>query len=195
MALGSLLAKKQGSEEVDWNDKRFARGLVVDGSASVIAASLGTSSPATFIENAVGIHLGGGRTGLTALVVGVLFLFTLFFYPLVAAIPALATAPALIMVGILMMTNIKHIAWDDITESAPAALTILFMPLTYSITNGLAIGFVSYVFLQLIQGKSTRHPPRALGHHPTLFALLRAFLRRFPLKKPQFPLGFFDWGV
>ncbi len=95
----------------------------------------------------------GGRTGLTALTVAILFLLALFFSPLAGSVPAYATAPALLYVAGLMLREITEVDWDDITEATPAALTALMMPFTYSIANGLAFGFISYVVLKVVTGR------------------------------------------
>jgi AGZA family xanthine/uracil permease-like MFS transporter len=99
----------------------------------------------------------GGRTGLTSIVVGMLFLCTLFFAPLVQAIPTAATAPALVLVGALMMGNLAEVEWSDPTKGIPAFLTVTLIPLSYSIANGLAFGIVSHVALKLATGQASRH--------------------------------------
>ena len=100
----------------------------------------------------------GGRTGLTAIVVGVLLLACLFFAPLAKSVPAYATAPAVIYVGVLMIQGITGIKWDDITEAVPAFLTIVFMPFTYSIADGIAMGFISYALVKLCTGQAKTVP-------------------------------------
>ena len=109
----------------------------------------------SYIESAAGVT-AGGRTGLTAVVVGILFLVTLFFAPLVQAIPAAATAPALILVGALMVGSLAEIDWTDPTVAIPAFLTLITIPLTFSIANGLAFGITSYALLRLLTGKITK---------------------------------------
>ncbi len=103
----------------------------------------------------------GGSTGLTAFVIGVLFLLALFFTPLIGVVPQYATAPALVYVAALMLAELSHVKWDDITEAVPAALTALVMPFTYSIANGLAFGFISYVALKLVTGRYKEVAPAA----------------------------------
>ena len=114
----------------------------------------------------------GGRTGLTAVVVGILFLLGLFFAPLAGSIPAFATAPALLFVACLMMRELTDVDWDDLTEAAPAALTAMMMPFTYSIANGLAFGFISYAVIKAATG-------RAREVHPATWIVAGLFVIRF----------------
>jgi len=129
------------------------RALTTDACGTIISALFGTSTVTSYIESAAGIA-EGGRTGLTALTVAALFLVSLVFAPLVGIVPGFATAPALILVGALMMTEIRHVDFSDMTEGIPAFLTIIMMPLTFSIANGFAFGFVSYTFLKLFSGRA-----------------------------------------
>ncbi len=131
---------------------RLGRALLADSTAIVAGSFLGTSSTTAYIESAAGVQ-SGGRTGLTALTIAVLFLLALFLAPLAGAVPAYATAPALLYVAGLMLREITSIDWDDITEATPAALAAMAMPFTYSIANGLAFGFISYVVLKAITGR------------------------------------------
>ncbi len=131
---------------------RLGKALLADSTAIVAGSVLGTSSTTAYVESASGVQ-AGGRTGLTALVIGVLFLLALFISPLAASVPVYATAPALLYVACLMMREIVDIDWHDTTEATPAALTAFAMPFTYSIANGLAIGFISYVVLKACTGK------------------------------------------
>lgn len=131
---------------------RLGRALFADSGAILAGSVLGTSSTTAYVESASGVQ-AGGRTGLTALTVAVLFLLALFIAPLAGSVPAYATAPALLYVAGLMMREIREIDWDDATESTPAALTAITMPFTYSIANGLAFGFISYVVLKVMTGK------------------------------------------
>ena len=128
------------------------RVLVVDSAAAAVGGAFSASSNTTYIESASGIAQGG-RTGLTSVVVGGLFLLSIFFAPTAEIIPLQAAAPALVIVGFLMMTIVRDIAWDDIEVAIPAFLTIVLMPFTYSITNGVGAGFVSYVFIKVTRGK------------------------------------------
>ncbi len=131
---------------------RLGRALFADSTAIVAGSMLGTSSTTAYVESASGVQ-AGGRTGLTALVVGVLFLLALMFSPLAGSVPGYATAPALLYVAGLMLREVIDIEWDDVTEAAPAALTTLLMPFTYSIAHGLAFGFISYVVLKAATGR------------------------------------------
>ena len=127
--------------------------LVVDSAAAAIGGAFSASSNTTYIESASGIA-EGGRTGLTSVVVGVLFLVSILASPLAVIIPLEAAAPALVVVGFLMMTAVREIPWDDVDLALPAFLTIVIMPFTYSITNGIGAGFISYVFIKLTRGRS-----------------------------------------
>lgn len=131
---------------------RLGRALLADSTAIVGGSLLGTSSTTAYIESASGVQ-AGGRTGLTALTVAVLFLLALMFSPLAQSVPGYATAPALLYVAGLMLREVADIDWSDVTEAAPAALAALIMPFTYSIANGLAFGFISYVVLKAITGR------------------------------------------
>ena len=129
------------------------RVLMVDSAAAVVGGAFSASSNTTYIESASGIA-EGGRTGLTAVVVGSLFLLSVLFSPLAEIIPLEAAAPALVLVGFLMITHVREIPWEDLELAIPAFLTIVLMPFTYSITNGIGAGFVSYVFIKLARGKA-----------------------------------------
>ena len=128
------------------------RALTTDALGTMIGAALGTSPVTAYIESASGIQ-AGGRTGLTAVVVAVLFLLCLFLSPLAGAVPPCATAPALIFVAVLMVKCLKDIDWEDLTEAAPALLTALAIPFTYSIAAGIGIGFISYVAIKIVSGR------------------------------------------
>ncbi|MFQ5570959.1 MAG: NCS2 family permease [Rhodothermales bacterium] len=132
---------------------RADRAFAADALGTTVGALLGTSTVTTYMESATGIE-EGGRTGLTAVVVAGLFVLALFFTPMFTSIPAAATAPALIVVGALMMHGIRDLAWDRFDEALPAFLTITAMPFTYSIANGIALGIVSYTLLKLLTGKA-----------------------------------------
>jgi AGZA family xanthine/uracil permease-like MFS transporter len=134
------------------NPGRLGRALLSDSSAIVAGSMLGTSSTTAYVESASGVQ-AGGRTGLTALTIAVLFLLALFLSPLAAIVPAYATAPALLYVACLMLRELVDVDWDDITESIPAAIAAIAMPLTYSIANGLAFGFISYVAIKALSGR------------------------------------------
>ena len=156
-ATGTLIgvARRAGllADDAGAANPGLGRALLADSSAIVAGSLLGTSSTTAYVESAAGVQ-AGGRTGLTALTVAVLFLAALFFAPLAGSVPAFATAPALLFVATLMMRELVHVDWNDVTDAAPAALTALMMPFTYSIANGLAFGFISYAVLKLVTGKA-----------------------------------------
>lgn len=151
---GTLIgvARVAGMMKPDGSLPGLERALVVDSASTMAGAALGTSTTTSYIESAAGVN-AGGRTGLVSVTVALLFLGTLVFAPLAASIPAFATAPALIFVGCLMMTPIKDIDFDDPTEYVPAAVTIVAMPLTFSIADGIAFGLVTYVGVKLLAGR------------------------------------------
>ena len=158
-ATGTLIGVAKRAKLVeDGKPNNLSRALLADSAAIVAGSLMGTSSTTAYVESASGVQ-AGGRTGLTALAIAVLFLAALFISPLAASVPTYATAPALLYVAGLMMRELTEIDWDDLTEAAPAALTALAMPFTYSIANGLAFGFVSYVVLKVCTGRwSILHP-------------------------------------
>ncbi len=137
--------------------ERLNKALLADSAAIVAGSFLGTSSTTAYIESAAGVQ-AGGRTGLTALTVAILFLACLFIAPLAGAVPAYATAPALFYVSCLMLRELVHIDWEDTTESVPAVVTALMMPFTYSIANGIAFGFITYAGLKLFCGRAKEVP-------------------------------------
>lgn len=137
---------------------RLNKALLADSGAIVAGAALGTSSTTAYIESAAGVQ-AGGRTGLTALAVAVLFLACLFIAPLAAVVPAYATAPALLFVACLMLRDLGDIEWGDTTESIPAAITALVIPFTYSIAEGIAFGFITYAALKLTTGRAREVKP------------------------------------
>jgi AGZA family xanthine/uracil permease-like MFS transporter len=137
---------------------RMNKALLADSAAIIAGAALGTSSTTAYIESAAGVQ-AGGRTGLTALTVAVLFLAALFIAPLAGVVPAYATAPALLFVACLMLRDLVDIDWHDTTESVPAAITALMMPFTYSIAEGIAFGFISYAVLKLLTGRAREVKP------------------------------------
>lgn len=136
---------------------RANEALLADAIATTVGAVMGTSSVTTYVESAAGVA-EGGKTGLTALVVALLFFISLLFIPLLAAIPAYATAPTLIIVGVLMMSNVVYIRWNDLGESIPAFLTMFMIPLSFSIAEGLSIGFITYPLVKSCQGKAQEVP-------------------------------------
>ncbi len=131
---------------------RVNRILFSDAIATIVGACSGTSTVVSYIESAAGVA-AGGRTGVTAIVTGMLFVLALFIAPVVGAIPSAATAPALIIVGSLMMPVVSEIAWNDPEKAIPAFLTMMTIPLTFSIANGLAFGFTAYSLLKVLRGR------------------------------------------
>jgi AGZA family xanthine/uracil permease-like MFS transporter len=150
-----------------------SRVLLVDSLGAVFGGVANSSSNTTYIESAAGVA-EGGRTGLTAVTTGVLFLAAMWFAPLAAVIPAQATAPALIIVGFYMMSLVADVKWGDAEESIPAFVTMLAMPFTWSITNGIGAGFVTYTMIRLLNGKG-----REL--HWMIYAASAAFVLYFAL--------------
>jgi AGZA family xanthine/uracil permease-like MFS transporter len=128
------------------------KAFFADAVGTTIGACLGTSPVTSYVESAAGVE-EGGRTGLTAVVVGVLFLVALFFTPVFTAVPGIATAPAIIVVGTMMMHGAREIPWEKLDESLPAFLIIVLMPFTYSITNGITVGIIAWVLVKLLAGK------------------------------------------
>ena len=130
----------------------MGKAMIVDACGVSFGALLGTSTITAFVESTAGVA-AGGRTGLTAVVTGILFLLALFFTPLVALIPDVATAPALIIVGALMLESVRKIDLSDLTEAIPAFVTMVAMPFTYSIANGISFGLVLYPLMKLVTGR------------------------------------------
>lgn len=171
-ATGTLVGvAKRANLLPEGKPNRLGRALFADSTAIIAGSALGTSSTTAFVESASGVQ-AGGRTGLTALVVAILFLAALFIAPLAGSVPAYATAPALLYVAGLMMREMTEINWGDITEATPAALTVLMMPFTYSIANGLAFGFISYVILKTGTG-------RIREVHPATWVVAALFVIRY----------------
>ncbi len=152
--VGTLVAvgQKAGLFNTAHEIPRINRILLADASATIVGSLAGTSTVVSYIESSAGVA-AGGRTGVTAIVTGFLFLATLGFAPLVGAIPAAATAPALIVVGSMMMTSVTEIRWTDPVVALPAFLTMMAIPLTFSIANGLAFGFTAYTLLKVLRGQ------------------------------------------
>ncbi|MCM3410293.1 NCS2 family permease [Metabacillus litoralis] len=153
-SLATLISLSKKANLVDANGKipNLNRALTADAIGTMVSAMFGSTALNTYVENATGIA-EGGRTGLKAFVVAILFLLGLLFAPLINIIPSVATAPTLIIIGALMLSEIKNIDFEDFTNVVPAFLTIIMMPLTYSIAEGLAFGFISYTLLKLVTGK------------------------------------------
>jgi AGZA family xanthine/uracil permease-like MFS transporter len=171
-ATGTLMAvAKRAGLLGEGKMDRMNKALLADSGAIFAGSLLGTSSTTAYIESASGVQ-AGGRTGLTAVAVAVLFLACLFIAPLAGAVPAYATAPALLYVACLMLRELTELPWDETTEVVPAAVTALAMPLTYSIANGLAFGFISYAVLKLFTGKWR-------DAHPMVWIIAAIFLLKF----------------
>ena len=170
---GTLIgvAKRAGLMGKDGHLPKMGRALIADSTAAMGGSLLGTSTTTSYIESAAGVA-AGGRTGLTACVVAVLFLLSLFFAPLAGTIPAFATAPALLFVAVLMTSGLAEINWDDITEAAPVVITALAMPLTFSIANGIAFGFITWVVIKALAG-------RYKDINPALLVLAAIFVIKF----------------
>ncbi len=148
------LAHRAGMLDSDGRLPRLKKALVADSVATIAGALFGTSTTTSYIESAAGIR-AGGRTGLTAVVVAVLFLLALLFAPIAGAIPGYATAPAIFFVACVMTRGLAELDWDDVTESVPAVVTAFTMPLTFSIATGIGMGFIAYVAIKLLSGKFT----------------------------------------
>ncbi|PRB84432.1 NCS2 family permease [Pseudomonas sp. MYb185] len=174
---GTLIGVAQKAGLVDKQGKlpRLGRALMADSSATMAGALLGTSTTTSYVESAAGTAVGG-RTGLTACVVAALFLLSLFLSPLAGAVPPYATAPALFFVAVLMTSGLVQVDWEDLTEAAPVVVTALVMPLTFSIANGIALGFISWTAIKLLSG-------RWRDLNPSLYVLSALFIIK---------LGFFS---
>lgn len=155
--IGTLYGTAAQADMLDENGDpiRINRAMMCDSIATCAGALLGTSTVTTYVESASGVA-EGGRSGLTSFVVGVCFILCLFVSPLANLIPTIATAPALIYVGVLMLKNFKSVDMDDLRSAIPAFLTLIMMPLTYSISNGIGIGAISYVLITLLTGKYSK---------------------------------------
>ncbi|NMF90954.1 NCS2 family permease [Aromatoleum petrolei] len=165
------LAHRAKLEGPDGTIENMNQALKADSTASVIGAMVGCPPVTSYVESSAGVE-AGGRTGLTAVTVGVLFLAAMFFAPLAGMIPGYATAGALIYVAMLMSTGLAHIDWEDYTNTIPAIVTAVMMPLTFSIANGIALGFVTYVVLKFFTGKRA-------DISPALYTLFVLFVAKF----------------
>ncbi|MDP7205901.1 MAG: NCS2 family permease, partial [Pirellulaceae bacterium] len=168
------LSSKSGMLDQQGRLPRVNRALMADSVATMAGAALGTSTTTTYIESAAGVA-EGGRTGLTAITTGALFLLALFFFPLVHHIPPAATAPVLVIVGVFMMEPVTRIDFGNYLEAIPAFFTIAAMPLTFSIAEGIVAGIMAYTFLRVASGHW-----REVG--PTLWILTGLFVLRFFLR-------------
>lgn len=151
---GTLVAVAQRGGFLDEKGRlpRLNRALTADSLATIAGAAFGTSTTTSYIESTAGVS-AGGRTGLTAVVVGLLFIAALFLSPLAGMIPAYATAGTLFYVAILMMSGLVHVEWEDLTEAAPVVVVCILMPLTFSIATGIAFGMISYAAIKLLTGR------------------------------------------
>ncbi|MDB4262785.1 NCS2 family permease [Porticoccaceae bacterium] len=166
------VAKKGGLEDSEGKIENLGKAMIADSGATIAGSIFGTSTTTSYIESNAGIA-AGGKTGLTAIVVALLFLLTLFFSPLAASLPSYATSPALIFVAILLIGTLSNFSdWDDFSESAPLIITALLMPLSFSIADGLAAGVITYTFVKIFSGNI-----KAI--HPVMGALTVAFICRF----------------
>ncbi len=158
--LGTLIGCADKAKMLDKDGRlpRIKQALLADAVATSAGAVLGTSTTTTFVESSSGVA-EGGRTGLTAVVTGFLFLLSIFLAPIFTAIPSFATAPALVFVGFLMITAVAQIDFDDLSEAIPAYLCLLTMPLMYSISEGMAVGIIAYVVINLVCGKAKKITP------------------------------------
>ena len=175
-ASGTLIgvAHRAGLLDQDGKLPQLKKALLADSTAIAAGAALGTSSTTAYIESAAGTS-AGGRTGLTAVTVAVLFLVALVFAPLAGSVPAYATAPALCYVAVLMLRGLSDIDWDDLTEAAPAVVTAITMPFTFSIAHGIAFGFIAYAAIKLLAGRVRELPPM-VAVIAIVFVLKFAFL-------------------
>lgn len=164
------------SEVAKFTDKegripKASQAFAADAIATTIGAVIGTSTTTVYMESAAGIE-DGGRTGLVAVVTGILFLLALFFWPLVSTVPAAATAPALIILGTMLMEPVSRIEWRDLSEGIPAFVTMVGMPLTFSIANGISLGIFSYVLVSLLSNRASRV-------HPIMYGILAVLLIKY----------------
>ena len=173
-ATGTLMGvARRAGLLVEGKMDRMGRALMADSSAIFLGALIGTSSTTAYLESAAGVA-EGGRTGLTALTVAALFLVSLFLSPLAGAVPAYATAPALLLVACLMLRDFGDLEWESPDETIPAAVTALMMPFTFSIANGVAFGFITYAGLKALTGR--------IGEvKPVVWIIAALFLVRFAL--------------
>ncbi|KXF79818.1 NCS2 family permease [Enterovibrio coralii] len=170
---GTLVGVATKAELLDKDGKlpRLNKALLADSTATTVGAVLGTSNTTSFIESVSGVA-AGGRTGLTAVVVGLMFILALFFSPLAGMVPAYATAGALFYVAILMMSGLVSVNWRDLTEAAPVVVVCLLTPLTYSIAHGIGLGFISYCAIKAFSGKGR-------DVHISVWVLSAMFLLKF----------------
>ena len=173
---GTLVGVATRANLVDENGRlhRLDRALLADSSATAVGALLGTSSTTSFVESAAGVE-SGGRTGLTACAVGILFLVCLLFAPLAQSVPAYAASAALLFVAGSMAQSLLEIEWQDLTEAEPAIMTALMMPFSFSIADGIGLGFISFVLIKAVSGRK-KDIPLALWIIAAVFAAKFALL-------------------
>jgi AGZA family xanthine/uracil permease-like MFS transporter len=152
------VANVAGKVDKQGKVKDINKAMLSDSVGTVAGALMGTTTITSYVESGAGVK-AGGRTGMTSLVIGVLFLSCLFFSPLATSLPKEIDGAALLYVAILFVRNITNIEWDDIAEAAPAVVAMITMPLTYSISNGIALAFISYALIKILTGKFTKTPP------------------------------------
>lgn len=175
--LGTLIGVSSKANMLDKDGKlpKIKGALMADSVATVAGACFGTSTTTTFVESASGVACGG-RTGLTSVVTGLLFLLSLLLSPIFLAIPSFATAPALVIVGFMMLSSILKVKFDDYADAIPAYLCIIAMPFTYSISEGICFGIISYVVINLLTGNAKKKKI-----HPILYVLAVLFILRYIL--------------
>src|SRR5262249_4695742 len=166
-----VVCKKAGLFDCANGIPRIHRILLTDATATIAGSLAGTSTVVSYIESAAGV-VAGGRSGVTAIVTGLLFFIALFIAPVIGAVPAAATAPALIVVGSLMMSHIGEICWKDPAVAIPGFLTLITIPLTFSIANGLAFGFTAFAILRILRGEFRKT-------HWLVYLLAALFIARF----------------
>ena len=182
---GTLVGVATRANLVDENGRlhRLNRALLADSSATAVGALLGTSSTTSFVESAAGVE-SGGRTGLTACAVGLLFLVCLLFAPLAQSVPAYAASAALLFVAGSMAQSLLEIEWQDLTEAAPAIMTALLMPFSFSIADGIGLGFISFVLIKTVSGERNMHVG-ALDYCCRFRRKIRTFMTRIRLSRNQ----------
>lgn len=160
---GTLIgvAQRAGFLDADGRFPRLRETLIADSASTMVGALLGTSTTTAYIESAAGIR-AGGRTGLTAVVVAVLFLLAMFFAPLAGSVPGYATAPGVLFVACIMSRGFAEVNWDDVTDSAPAVITAISMPLTFSISTGIGLGFIAYAAIKVLSGRFREATPAVI---------------------------------
>jgi AGZA family xanthine/uracil permease-like MFS transporter len=181
--MGTMVAigAEAGLLDKEGNPPNSQKILIVDSLAAAAGGASGVSSNTAYIESAAGVG-EGARTGLASVVTGLLFLLATFLAPLVAVVPYEAATPALVVVGFLMMQQVKNIEWDDLEIAIPAFLTIVLMPFTYSITAGIGAGFVVYVLIKVVRGKSSLI-------HPLMWGIAGLFVVYFAIDPIKNVLG------